>query len=164
MRKISRLVGEQINAVRRELISLEKNDFLISHKDGVKKYYILNPDFAYFDEFRSIFIKSTGIGKILYENRKKIGNVKFAVLSHTYLNRETSEKSNPDMLIVGDPDFETLERIVTQAETEEGRQIYYSVMSERDLDLAKRRRDPLIYSLSILPTAMLIGKKEDFVI
>lgn len=164
MRKIARIINEQINAVRRELISLEKNEFLIANKDGVKKFFIMNPDFAYFEEFRSIFVKSNGIGKLIFENRKNLGNIRFAVLSHTYLNREVSEKSNPDMLIVGDPDFDALDRLVAQAESEEGRQIYYSVLSEKDLELAKRRRDPLIYSLSILPTAMIIGNKEDFVI
>lgn len=163
MRKISRLVNEQINAVRRELMSMEKTEFLLTQKDGIKKFYMLNPDFPYYNELRSMFVKSMGLGQILYQNRKELGEIKFAVLTHTYLNREQSAQNNPDMLIIGNPDLDKLEEFVKQAELLESRQIFYAVMTEKDLDVAKRRKDTLIYSLSVLPRSVLIGTEEQFV-
>lgn len=164
MRKIARDVNEQINAVRRELISMEKSDFLISQKDGIKKYYTLNPSFPFYNELRSILVKAFGLGQLVFLKRKELGNIKFAILSHTYLNREDSDISNPDMLVVGEPDLNELDKVVKEAEQIEGKNIYYSVISEHDLDTAKKRRDPLIYSLSVLPRAMIIGTDEEFVV
>lgn len=164
MRKIAREINEQINAVRRELISMEKTEFLLSHKEGIKKYYLLNPDFPLFNEFRSMFVKAYGLGFYLYSNRKELGDIKFAVLSHTYLNREDSDTDNIDLLIVGSPEMATLERVMKEAETAEQRKIHYMVISEKELEMAKKRRDPLIYSLSVLPRSMVIGSDEGFVI
>lgn len=164
MRKIARDVDEQINAVRRELMSMEKSDFLISQKDGIKKFYVINPSFPFYNELRAMFVKSYGLGQLLFENRKDLGEIKFAVLSHTYLNREESDISNPDMLVVGEPDMNQLEKLVKEAEGLEGRSIFYNVISEKDLDMAKKRRDALVYSLSVLPRAMVIGTDEEFVL
>jgi hypothetical protein len=164
MRMISRSIDEQINAVRRELISMEKSDFLISQKDGIKKYYLINPSFPFYNEFRSMIVKSFGLGFIIFKNKRDLGNVKFAILSHTYINREDSDQSNPDMLIVGQPNLDILEKLVKEAEELEGRKVYYSVISERDLENAKKRNDTLIYSLSVLPRSMVIGTDEEFVV
>ncbi len=164
MRLIARDINEQINAVRRELISMEKADFLISHKDGIKKFYAINPGFPFYNEIRSMFVKSYGLGQMIFLTRKNLGPIKFAVLSHTYLNRESSDSNNPDLLIVGEPDMNELEKTVKQAEEFEKRNIFYTVISEKDLDMAKRRRDPLVYSLSVLPRSMVIGTDEEFVI
>ncbi len=164
MRKIARDIGEQINAVRRELISMEKTEFLISKKDGIRKYYTINPDFAFYNEFRSTIMKSYGVGYYLFKNRRKLGNIRYAILTHTYLNREKSDAQNLDLLIVGEPHIETLQECIKEAENVERREIFYYVISEKELEINKRRRDPLIYSLTVLPKAMIIGREEDFVI
>lgn len=163
MRKISRLVNEQINAVRRELIKMEKSNFLISKKEGIKKFYTINPDFPFFNELRSIFVKSYGIGHYIFLNRKQLGDIKFAILTHTYLNREDSDTHNPDLLIIGEPNRILLDRLVREAEKIEKKRIHYTIMSLRDLDIAKKRKDILVYSVSVLPRSMIIGSDEEFV-
>ncbi len=164
MRRIARDINEQINAVRRELMSMEKSGFLISQKDGIKKYYTVNPSFPFFNEFRSMFVKTFGLGYFLFEERKNLGNVKYAILSHTYLNRETSDQDNPDLLIVGEPDMHELEKALKKAEEAEKRSIFYMILSEKDLESAKKRNDPLVYSLRVLPRSMVIGTDEEFVV
>lgn len=163
MRKISRLVNEQINAVRRELMSMEKSDFLISQREGIKKFYTLNPDFPLFNELRSIFVKSFGLGYHIFLNKKDLGEVKFAILTHTYLNREESDSGNPDLIIVGEPDRTLLDRIAREAERIEKKRIHYIILGIKELEMAKRRRDTLIYSVSVLPRSMVIGNDEEFV-
>jgi hypothetical protein len=163
MREIARTIDEQINAVRRELISMEKTEFLLSKKDGIKKYFLLNPDFPYYGEFRSIVMKSFGLGYHVFKNKKALGDVKFAILTHTYLNHEKSDETNLDMLIVGEPDMKVLEESVRDAQQLESKEIFYSVISEKELEVRKKRKDSLIYSMSVLPRAMVIGTDEAFV-
>ncbi len=164
MRQIARLTDEQINAVRRELISMEKSEFLLSKKDGIKKYFLINPDFPFYNEFRSVVMKTGPLGQYVYKNRKSLGMVKFAILTHTYLTSEKSDANNLDMLIVGDPDLQVLEDTVKQAQMEERKEIFYTVITEKDLEMRKKRRDPLVYSLMVLPNAFLIGTHEEFVV
>jgi hypothetical protein len=163
MREIARTIDEQINAVRRELISMEKTEFLISKKDGIKKYFLLNPDFPFYAEFRSLVMKSNGLGYHVFKNKKNLGNIKFAVLTHTYLTGERSDENNLDMLIVGEPDLKVLEECVKEAQAGDSKEIFYSVISEKELEVRKKRRDALIYSMTVLPRSMVIGSDEEFV-
>ena len=163
MREIARIVDEQINAVRRELMSMENTQLLFSHMNGIKKYFTLNPDFPFYNEFRSIIMKSNSLGHAVFKNRKKIGPIKFAVLSHTYLSGEISDQNNIDLLIIGDPDMKALEECIKAAQEEEEKEVFYTVISEKEFDLRKRRKDALIYSLMVLPRGMVIGSDEEFV-
>lgn len=164
MREIARLVDEQINAVRRELMSMEKTEFLISRQDGIKKYFLLNTEFPFVTEFRSIIMKSFALGYHVFKEKKNLGQIKFAVLSHTYLAGEKSDQNNLDMLVVGDADLESIDKVVKLAQEDESKEIFYTVMSEKDFDVRKRRRDPIIYSLLALPRSMIVGTDEDFVV
>ena len=44
VRGLVRLLDEEINAIRRELLNLKEAGILISHKDGNKLVYELNPE------------------------------------------------------------------------------------------------------------------------
>lgn len=163
MREIARLTGEQINAVRRELLLMEKSEFLLSKRDGIKKFFVLNPGFPFYNELRSIIMKSYSLGHYIFKFQKKIGNIKFAILTHTYLNSEKSDPDNPDLLIVGEPNIGRIEEIIRKASEEQGKEIHYIGISEQELNTRKKRQEPLVYSLMVLPRSVIIGKDEDFV-
>jgi hypothetical protein len=164
MREISRLVDEQINAVRRELMSMENMEFLLTRIDGIKKFFSLNPEFPLYNELRSIIMKSNSLGFEIFKAKKDLGYVKFAVLSHTYLSSEKSDQNNIDLLIVGEPNLQVLEDCVKSAQEQELKEIFYAVITEADFDIRKKRRDPLVYSLMVLPRGMVVGRDEEFVI
>lgn len=164
MRKINQLLNEQINAVRRELQNLEDTTFIISRKMGAKKLYKINTNFILYNEFRSLILKSQGIGNIIYMRKKELGNIKFAVLTHTYLNRENSSHDNPDLIIVGEPNLDLLIESIVQAEFIENKKLHYKIYTEKDFQISKKRNDIIIYSAMLLPRSMIIGTDEEFVI
>lgn len=164
MRKINQLLNEQINAVRRELQNLENITFVISSKIGTKKLYKINTNFVLYNEFRSLILKSQGIGNIIYLRKKELGNIKFAVLTHTYLNRENSSYDNPDLIIVGEPNLDLLLESIVQAELIENKKLHYKIYTEKDFQISKKRNDIIIYSAMLLPRSMIIGTDEEFVI
>ena len=164
MREIARLIKEQINAVRRELMSMEESEFLFSRTHGIKKFFLLNPDFPFYNEFRALVRKSSYLGQEIFKNKKNLGYIKYAILSHTYLNGEKSDQYNIDLLVVGEPDVSALDQTVKKAQESESKEIFYMVLSEKELDLRKKRKDPLIYSFMVLSKGMLIGSIEDFVV
>lgn len=164
MRKINQLLNEQINAVRRELQNLENITFIISRKMGAKKLYKINTNFVLYNEFRSLILKSQGLGNVIYMRKKELGNIKFAVLTHTYLNRENSSYDNPDLIIVGEPNLDILLESIVQAEFIENKKLHYKVYTEKDFQISKKRNDIIIYSAMLLPRSMIIGIDEEFVI
>lgn len=165
MRQINRILGEQINGVRLELMKLESIGLLKSEISGIKKRYSLNHDFIFFNELRSVALKTQGLGYVFFSRRKEIGDIKFALLTHTYLNREESSPNDPDLIVVSDsPNMQTMQEVITRAEELEKKKIHYKVLNLKEFVIAKRRNDIIIYSAMVLPTGMLIGSKEDFVL
>ena len=163
IRELVRITKEEVNAVRRELIRMEISGLLFSQKSGNRLNYHLNPDFLLYSEFRNLIHKEFGLGHEIIKHRKQLGNVVFAILSNTFLNLETSNETDLDLLIVGEPDQTVLEAIIANAQDQHDREIFLTVMSEKEFENAKRRRDPFVYSLMVLPRLLLIGNEIDFV-
>jgi hypothetical protein len=58
IRGVVREIGEEINAVRRELLRLEQIKLLKSERKGNRLYFVLQMDFPFFDELLSIMYKT----------------------------------------------------------------------------------------------------------
>lgn len=167
MREVARIVNEQINAVRRILNKLEFIGFLNVKTDGIKKVYSLNENGIFINELRSLLLKSHGLGNLIFLHKKDLGDVQFAILTHTYLNREESSQDNPDLLIIGNPNVSVLLQIIREAQEIEKKKIHYRIISIHQLNEYKRRPnnyDIVLYSAMVLPRAFLIGKDEEFVV
>ncbi|MCX8034705.1 MAG: hypothetical protein N3A71_00220 [Candidatus Dojkabacteria bacterium] len=167
MRQVGREIDEQINAVRRELMSLVKIDLLIIKKDGIKRQFILNPSFIFYNELRSLVMKTSPLAIELwntYQN-KELGQIKYIFLTHTFINRETSYPDNPDVVIIGDGvNVIKLKEIQALIRTREGRDIYVKIWSKPEFELEKGNNHPILYSLLVLPKCTLVGTDEEFAI
>jgi hypothetical protein len=162
LRAAVRELDEEINAVRRELSRLEVIRFLHTERKGNRKYFTLNKDFLYFDELQSIVFKTFGLGGEIVKNKTKLGEVEFAVLTKGFLNGIISE--NLDLIVVGDGvQMSELDTIVSTEEKSLGRHINYTVLTSRDFDMHKRRRDNFILQIFSQDRVMLIGRSDKFV-
>ena len=65
VREIERLIKTSFDLVRRELIHLETIGLLKSRVSGKQKYYTLNTEHMLFPEFKSMILKTAGIGDII---------------------------------------------------------------------------------------------------
>ena len=163
IRQLTRALGEEINAVRRELIHMEKVGMLRSQIRGNRVYYWFNTEYKYYPELLALIVKSTGLGKELIKNREKLGKVSFIVLSGRYARRMHVKKGQVDLLVVGEVILPQLAAIVKTAEADVGREINYSVMSADELTFRKRRRDPFLMDLLQQSRIMLVGDEEALV-
>ena len=60
-RQLGRNLGEQSNAVRRELLNLEKEGVLRSEKRGNRLYFSLNSEHLFFPDLEAIFAKKNAL-------------------------------------------------------------------------------------------------------
>ncbi|MBD3363487.1 hypothetical protein GF362_07265 [Candidatus Dojkabacteria bacterium] len=163
LRGMARELNEEINAVRRELMRLDEIKLLKSTKRGNKKYFSLNFDFPYFEEFCSLFIKSDGLGEDIIKKHNKLGAIYFAALTSAFVSGVNINHKEIDLIIIGDIDLELLGEIVRKEEEKIGREINYTVLKLAEFNLRKKRKDPFITNLLLSTKVLLIGNREEYV-
>ena len=68
VRELTRRVGTEVNAIRRELKRLSKAGIVKKEQRGNRLYYIVRKDYVYYYELLSMISKESGIGKMILEN------------------------------------------------------------------------------------------------
>lgn len=162
VREVVRRVNEEINAVRRELIHLEKNGILKKEPRANRVYYFLNDNYPFYEDILRIYVKSHGIGIDIIKSKAKLGRIKFAMLTGTFAkNREATENEvQVDILVVGTVVLPELNLLIKKEEEKRGREINYTVMSEEEFEFRKKRRDPFITKVISGSRIMLIGDED----
>ena len=157
IRELVRILKDEVNAVRRELINLEKAGLLVSQKQSNRINYTINPQYTLLPEIRNIWHKDFGLGAQILKNKKQLGQITFAILTYTFVTMGESAEHDLDMIIVGEPDQRILEAVVKNAEEELKREIFYTVMSEKEWDTKTKRKDSQVMSAILLPHILLMG-------
>lgn len=164
VREIVRQIGEEINAVRRELLHLEKIGLFSKEQRANRLYYSLRKDYPLYFEILEIIAKTSNLGENILKNKLKLGKIKYAMISGRFVRRlDRKVKNEVDFLIVGSVVLPELANIVKTEEVRVGREINYTVMSEEEFDFRKRRRDPFVVEILRMSKIMLIGDEESLI-
>lgn len=163
IRQLVRQTGEEINAVRRELIRLEKLGIIQKESRGNRVYYWLNKNYPLFGDLLSLISKSVGLGGEIIRNKGKIGKVKVAMLSGRFARGLPTKEGAVDLLVVGEINLPQLAKIIREQESKIGREINYTVMTKQELEFRKKRHDPFLTGILTDARIMLIGDEMDLV-
>ena len=162
VRGIVREIGEEINAVRRELERMENVGILKKEPRGNRIYYFLRTDYPMFGDLLSVVAKSTGLGKSILDSKSKLGKVSFVMFSGKFARSKTRKNElEVDVLVVGEIVLPELASIVRSFESKLGREINYTVMTREELDYRKKRRDPFLQGIFLGSRVMIIGDEEE---
>ncbi len=160
VREIVRRVSEEINAVRRELILLEKKGILQREPRANRVYYYLDKNYPFYFDLIRLHAKTNGLGADIIRNRVKLGKIKYSMLSGKFVRNIRENEEGVDLLIVGTVVLPELTLIVKQEEGKRGKEINYTVMTEEEFVFRKKRLDPFIISVVGGSRIMLIGDEE----
>lgn len=160
VREVVRRVDEEINAVRRELIHLEKKGVLKREPRVNRVYYYLDKNYPHFFDLLSIQAKNTGLGADIIKNRVRLGKIKFAMLSGKFARGIRDNPEEVDLLVVGTVVLPELSLLIKEEEEKRKHEINYTVMTEEEFNFRKKRRDPFITSVIYGSRVMLIGDEE----
>lgn len=163
VRDIVRRVSEEINAVRRELARLEKVGLLNSEWRANRRFYSVKKDFIFYPELLSIINKSVGLGGALIKNKAKLGKVKYAMLSGSFVRGKPYNQNEVDLFIIGTIVLPELGSLVREEEARRDREINFTPMTEEEFNFRKNRRDPFVISVLAKPRVMLLGDEEEMV-
>ncbi len=172
VREIVRRVGEEINAVRRELARMEKYGMVASEWRANRRLYRFRRDYTFYPQLMELVTKSSGLGGAIIKSRAKLGRVKFAMLATRFVRNEASGLSarddqtrtdDVDLLVIGQIVQPELQALVADEQTKREREINYSYMDEAEFAFRVRRRDPFIIKVLFQPKIMLIGDELSLV-
>jgi len=161
IRGVVREIGEEINAVRRELLRLEHIKLLKSERKGNRLYFTLLDDFPFYNELLGIINKTEGLGGEIIRAQKELGDVKYALLTKTYTKGIRSGIHDIDLVIIGKVHIPALTAAVQRAERQTDQEINYTVLKESEFILRKKRRDEFVMNILQGSKIMLIGDEDD---
>lgn len=160
VRELVRRTNDEINAVRRELLFLEKKGILVREPRANRVYYSLNKQYPFYYDLLTIGAKTIGLGAEIIKNRVKLGKIKYAMFSGKFVRRIKKNAESVDLLLVGTVVLPELALLVKEEEKRLSTEINYTVMSEDELLFRKKRTDPFILSILHGSRCMLIGDEE----
>lgn len=164
VRDIVRKVGEEINAVRRELSHMEQAGIVAKEQRANRLFYTMRKDYPLYNELLVIIGKTSGLGWDIIKQKAKLGKIKFAMLSGRYLRNIPKRSPNDiDLLVVGSVVLPELAQFVKTEEARRNTEINYTVMTEEEFTFRKRRRDPFVLSILEGSRVMILGDEEDLV-
>lgn len=151
IRELSRRIGVQINAVRRELKGLSKDSFIMQIKKEAdkkniateKKYYIINKNFILFPELKALFSKShLFLESDLIGALDRTKRIFLVFLTGSFVD---NKKIETDLLIVGSINKKKLQDIVRRFERSLGFEINYTLISEEEYKYRKEVGDQFLH-------------------
>lgn len=160
VRECVRRTNEEINAVRRELIFLEKKGILQKEPRANRVYYSLSKEYPFHNDLLRIGIKTIGLGSEILKNRVKLGKIKFAMFSGKFVKRIKESPEDVDLIVVGTIVLPELGILVRNEEARLGSEINYTAMTEEEFKFRKQRNDPFLVNILNGTRLMLIGDEE----
>ena len=126
IRELTRLLGEQINSIRRELENLRRIGLVRARHRNRKKYYRVDTEFPLYQDLRNLFSKEVQAESPIVASLKNLPNISLIVLAGSFAGTE----SKVDLLIVGTVKKELIEALLLQ--DPEMKHVKYSIFSEAD--------------------------------
>ncbi|MFA5932829.1 MAG: hypothetical protein WCV81_01025 [Microgenomates group bacterium] len=161
VREIVRRVGEEINAVRRELQRMEKFGMVASEWRANRRLYRFRKDYVFYRELLGFVAKDSGLGGVIVKNKSKIGRIKYTMMALRFVNNKPSSAEDVDLLVVGQIVLPELQAIVADEQAKREAEINYSFMDEAEFNFRVKRRDPFILRVITQPKVMVLGDEEE---
>jgi predicted nucleotidyltransferase len=141
----------------KELARLAREGLFRSEVSGHQKYFQLNRDYPLFSEVRGIVAKTFGAVPLLAQSLTKIAGIREAYLYGSFAQNQQTAASDIDVLVIGKPDSDALEQIVRKLERQLGREINYTVLTPKELQLRRSGKDAFIENVWHNKRVPLIG-------
>lgn len=142
IRQLTRLLGEQINSIRRELENLRRIGLVKARHKNRKKFYKTDTDFIFYNELKSMFGKEVRGGEsATVAAIKSLPGLSFLELAGSFVGTH----SKVDLLVVGDVKKDVIELLLAQDPSM--RNVKYSVFSKADFLYRLSLRDRFILEI-----------------
>ncbi|MFH0884667.1 MAG: nucleotidyltransferase domain-containing protein [Candidatus Micrarchaeota archaeon] len=138
LREISRRLSINANQVKRELDRLSKAGLFVKSQAGRTTLYSLDRKFAFYGEIRSMLRKSPDIKNLLAKSIDGMIGISFAFIFGSFAEGKDTPKSDIDLMVIGKPDMDELNRRISRMEKAINRPIQYIVYPKEEFERKRR--------------------------
>jgi predicted nucleotidyltransferase len=156
LRGVARTVGASAGTTARELERLVDAGLVARSTEGRQVYFQAAADSPLFDAVQTIVRRTLGAPEVLRRSLDGLSGIDRAFVYGSYARGEETPASDIDLMIIGAPDFDELTDRASAAEAELGRPLNYTVFTEDELELRRKRGDRFIASVEANPTLPVI--------
>ncbi|PKO08880.1 MAG: hypothetical protein CVU40_12840 [Chloroflexi bacterium HGW-Chloroflexi-2] len=158
--ELSHTIDEHYSAVWKELVKLEKIGILSSQMHGNSKEYHINNSCPIVNELRSIVIKTEGIGTAIKSTLQEMNNIHKAFIFGSYASGEADDRSDIDLMIIGDVDLEKFSPTISNLEKEINRPINYVIYSKEEWKNKEKEKDSFWVNVNESSKIYIIGSNN----
>lgn len=144
LRDLAERLSTDPSNLSKELRRLEREGLFRSEISGRQKYFQLNRDYPLFDEVRRIVGKTIGAQAAMRKLLRKIEGIDEAYLYGSFAKNQQDAASDIDVLVIGTPREETLVQVVRKLERQLGREINYTVLTHKEFESRRARKDAFL--------------------
>ncbi len=157
---LSASLKETYSAVWKELRRLEKLGVLSSRMLGNARVFQVNSTCPIAPELRSIVLKTAGVGGMIQQRLHAIGEVRSAFIYGSFASGKADERSDIDLMLIGDVNLDELSEMVTQIERELNRPINYTTYTTTEWQEKLERQDPFALNVQESDKIVLVGGED----
>ena len=161
VRDLARLLDTDPSNLSRELRRLEREGLFRSEVSGRQRYFQLNREYPLYREVRSTVAKTIGAAPLLSQSLQKIDGIKEAYLYGSFARNQQDAASDIDLLVIGAPRGEVLAEALRRLERQLGREINATVLTAKEFQARRKRRDAFLENLWQNKRVPLATKHEE---
>ena len=151
VRELTRTIGVQLHAVRRELAHLTALGLIVEKVDspgeasGKRKYYQLNVEHILVTELRNLILKTDVLLEHdLADALGRVGPVQYVALMGKLVNEP---ELSTDLFVVGKLNRVSVKNLIHKFEKRYGQEIRYTVLTQKEFFYRKGITDKFLYEI-----------------
>lgn len=157
LRDVAQRLNVDPSNLSKEFARLEREGLFRSEVNGRQKYFQLNRQYPLFDEVRKIVAKTIGAAPLISQSLEKIDGVQEAYLYGSFARDQQDASSDIDILVIGSPREQTLAQSVHTLERHVGREINYTVLTPKEFERRRARKDAFLEKVWHNERILLVG-------
>jgi len=168
VRELTRKISAQLNSVRRELQNLIELGLVVENQSSPagrakalserKKFYTANTNFLLFHDLRNLFRKIQILLKQnLVQEITNRGDVDLLIFTGRFVDNPNVQT---DILIVGNIDQKTLQKVVSEFEAELGYEINYTLMPREEFNYRRQITDRFLFAILEGEKVVMVDKLQ----
>jgi predicted nucleotidyltransferase len=142
--EVARLTGEPVNAIAREVRSLEKAGLLSSKKVGNQIQFVVQKGFPLYKELKKIIYATVGLGDYLAQNLSDWDTIEIAFIYGSVAGNNEISGSDVDLMLIGSAAEDDVHRVIRQVENDTGRNVNYTLIQPQEFRQRLKQKEPFI--------------------
>ena len=161
-RELSRLTGDSLYLVQRELARLERTGLIKKDRRGNRVYYQAQEENPAFLDLKRFFIKTIALGdKVSEALAPLVSKISLAFIYGSVAAAEDKPRSDVDLLVIGKIGLKELSKILGPLSRDLGREFNPTVYSPKEFNRKIAEGNVFIESVIKGPKIWLVGDQDE---